>query len=221
MPVDRSAPTEQLTQADGWVMPYDASPDGKTLLVQEQTPATTLDISVLALGGERTLGPYLHTEASEAEARFSPDGRFVAYESDDSGRSEVYVMPFPGPGGRSQVSAEGGFAPTWSRDGRELFYRNTNAVWAVSVETRPGFRATPPRKLFDFEQPGPSGYDVAPDGQSFFMVRSPLGRVPRSPPRGGPGLARRPEAAGARRLRARSTPPASGSRPGMETWPTG
>ena len=149
MPVDRSASAEQLTNTERWVFPYSASPDGRTLLVETQSPATGSDISVLSLEGERTLRPFLHTSSNETSARFSPDGRFITYESNESGRSEVYVTPYPGPGGRWQVSTDGGASPVWSRDGRELFYRSGEKMMTASVETRPTFRAGVPKLLFE------------------------------------------------------------------------
>ena len=108
-------------------------------------------------------------------ARFSPNGRWLAYSSNESGRSEVYVRPFPGLGGTSQVSTEGGAEPVWSRDGRELFYRGSDGVMAVPVSTQAAaFAAGLPRRLFaDHFEPtgtGTGGYDVSLDGRRFLMI---------------------------------------------------
>ncbi len=169
-PVDSSSPAEQLTQALSWPIPLASSPDGRTLIIDEQPQATSHDISVLSLTGDRELRPFLRTPANETAARLSPDGGWLAYQSDESGRFEVYVLAYPGPGGRSQVSIDGGSAPVWSRDGRELFYRGGGNLMAVGVETRPKFRAGLPKPLFKLTNLGE--YDVAPDGQRFVMVRT-------------------------------------------------
>ena len=169
MSVDRSSPAEQLTKALSWPEPLDSSPDGRTLIIREQPQATSTDLSVLSLTGDREPRPLFRTPASEDAARLSPDGRWLAYQSDESGRPEVYVMAYPGPWGRSQVSTDGGSAPVWSRDGRELFYQGDANLMAAGVETRPRFRAGLPKPLFKLTNLG--DYDVAPDGQRFVMVR--------------------------------------------------
>jgi eukaryotic-like serine/threonine-protein kinase len=170
MPVDRSQPAQQLTKGLTWPSPLDSSPDGRTLIIEEQPQAATIDISVLSLTGDRELRPFLRTPANEGAARLSPDGGWLAYQSDESGRFEVYVMAYPGTGGRSQVSIDGGSAPVWSRDGRELFYQSGGSLMVAGVETRPKFRAGLPKPLFKLTNLGE--YDVAPDGQRFVMVRT-------------------------------------------------
>jgi Tol biopolymer transport system component len=169
-PTDRSSPAQQLTELLTWPSPLCPSPDGRTLIIEEQGQATGNDISVLPLTGDRKPRPFLHTPANETEARLSPDGGWIAYQSNESGRNEVYVAAYPGPGGRWQVSTDGGSAPVWSRDGRELFYRGGGNLMAAGVETRPKFRAGLPKPLFKLTNLG--DYDVAPDGQRFVMVRS-------------------------------------------------
>jgi Tol biopolymer transport system component len=170
MPVDRSAPAEQLTKTDSWTSPLSWSPDGRTLFVQDQHAATGLDISRLSRDGERTLRPLLHTPANETAARLSPDGGWIAYQSDESGRNEVYVAAYPGPGGRSQVSVDGGTDPAWSRDGRELFYQGGGKMMSAAVETGPKFRAGVPNPLFELTNL--DACDVAPDGKRFVMIRT-------------------------------------------------
>jgi len=105
---------------------------------------------------------------------FSPDGRFIAYVSLESGRPEVYVQAFPGPGGKWQISTDGGIRPVWARDGRELFYLRGDALMSVAITTRPAFTASVPRSLFQRRTAGgfvePS-YDVTPDGQRFVMAQ--------------------------------------------------
>lgn len=110
----------------------------------------------------------LTTPALEDDARLSSDGRWMAYHSNESGRFEVYVAPYPGPGGRSQVSTSGGSNPVWSPEGRELFFQSGNKLMAAAIATTPELRAGVPRVLFE----GPfEGFDVAPDGQRFLLVR--------------------------------------------------
>lgn len=122
--------------------------------------------------------------------KFSPDGRWVAYSSNESGRPQIYVQAFPGPGPKLQISRDGGIDPVWSRSGDELFYRATfpffgamSKMMVVSVVTSPQFKASAPRQLWEgtYSQgsasscgmPGvsSSNYDVSADGQRFLMVR--------------------------------------------------
>jgi dipeptidyl aminopeptidase/acylaminoacyl peptidase len=136
---------------------------------------------MLPPGGEPA--PLLVTPRNESWPMFSPDGRWIAYVSDESGRPQVYVRPYPGPGGKVTVSTDGGGEPVWSRDGRELFYRRGITMFSVPVETRPTFKAGTPRKLFEvrFNPAGQSGhphFDVSLDGQRFLMVRRDQDLVP-------------------------------------------
>ena len=106
---------------------------------------------------------------------FSRDGRWIAYDSDESGRSEVYVRPFPGPGGKILVSTDGGAQPVFSADGRELFYRNGDKMIAVPITVVPAFHPSKPEVLF--ERPYlilpfyPRSYDVSADGRRFLMIK--------------------------------------------------
>ena len=107
----------------------------------------------------------------------SPDGGWLAYQSDESGRGEIYVRPFPGPGGKWLISTEGGTQPVWARNGRELFYRNGDKMMAAAVETEPVFAAVKPKLLFEghYETgiyPSLPNYDVSPDGRRFLMIKS-------------------------------------------------
>jgi serine/threonine-protein kinase len=115
------------------------------------------------------------TRFDERSPRFSPDGGWLAYVSDESGRDEVYVQPFPGPGPKWLISTDGGVDPVWSRQGRELFYRKGDDIMAVPVTTSADFSAGRPRRLFamrfDAADNGPN-YDAAPDGTWFVMPRS-------------------------------------------------
>ena len=117
---------------------------------------------------------------SERQADLSPDGRWLAYESDESGRPEIYVRPFPDiNAGRWQVSTNGGTEPLWSRDGREIFFRSGNAFMAATVETSTSFSAGNPELLFENRYYGgvgnaPQGgraYDVSVNGSQFLMIK--------------------------------------------------
>jgi eukaryotic-like serine/threonine-protein kinase len=128
-------------------------------------------------------GVYLRTQFGESEARFSPDGRFVAYTSNASGSPEVYVQPFPdSAGGKWMVSRGGGTRPVWRRNGKELFYvvgTGPFRLMAVEVSLTPVFKAGIPKAVFDFP-PGPASYDVSADGQKIIKLIVPTAnRTPR------------------------------------------
>jgi eukaryotic-like serine/threonine-protein kinase len=138
-------------------------------------PVTSNDLWLLSLQGQHEMRPFRRTPAMERQGSFSPDSRWLAYASNESGRSEIYVEPVPGPGGRWQISSDGGEQPRWVRNGREIFYRNGTKMMSVPVELTPTFRAGKPVELFDhkFDRGGAiGGYDVSPDGQTFVMTRS-------------------------------------------------
>jgi serine/threonine-protein kinase len=174
MAADGTEVEERLTTSEHFQTPSSWSPDGKWLAFQELTPNTGSDIWVLPLeeGGEPKV--FLSTSASEVRPRFSPDGRWLAYQSNESGRDEVYVRPFPGPGGKWQISTEGGGLPFWARNGRELFYINDNKVMAVEITPGSGLTAGVPRLLFERNELL-GGYtsraDVSLDGQRFLMIQ--------------------------------------------------
>ncbi|MDH5197365.1 MAG: hypothetical protein OEY20_08945, partial [Gemmatimonadota bacterium] len=113
------------------------SPDGRALLVNSLRESW--DIFRVALDSERVAHPYLTTKALETQPRFSPDGKWVAVVSDESGRTEVFVRSFPEPSSRMQISVAGGSEPVWSRDGRRLYYRSGSAVLAARVSLTPTF----------------------------------------------------------------------------------
>jgi Tol biopolymer transport system component len=170
---DGSGGLERLTTSD--YNPISWSPDGQLLAFIEVNPTTQWDIWVLRLS-DRKAQPFLRTRFNEAAPRFSPDGRWLAYNSDESGRYEVYVQPYPGPGGKWQISTEGGTEPVWNPNGRELFYRSGDKMMVVDIATQPGFAAGRPRKLFegrygDTPIPGTNQYDVSADGQRFLMTK--------------------------------------------------
>ena len=107
------------------------------------------DMWVLPLAGERTPVPFLVTPFNERSPMFSPDGRWLAYVSDESGRDEVYVRSYPETGKKVPISAEGGTDPVWSKNGRELFYRSGDSLMAAPVKTGTAFTVSKPQKLFE------------------------------------------------------------------------
>jgi Tol biopolymer transport system component len=161
-------------------LPTDISSDGRFLLYREFSSATRGDLKVLPLTGERRPFTYLASPADEDSAAISPDGRWVAYVSEETGRKEVYIAPFPEPTRRHRISTDGGTQPRWSRDGRELFFVTTSrSMMAASFDSRkPDSPGGPPRRLFDvelrwqFSSNVPYKYDVSPDGRFLIVVRS-------------------------------------------------
>jgi serine/threonine protein kinase len=170
--IDGSEATQPLTFSDTYLAPQCFAPDGKLLLVEAKEQGRTDIVWRPPDGGE--LEPFLATEHFENSAMISPDGRFLAYRSDESGVYEIYVQTFPPTGAKWQVSTEGGNEPLWSRDGRRIFYRVGKKMMAVAVTTDPSFRYGPPMLLFEGEYtstlPDRTNYDVASDGR-FLMVR--------------------------------------------------
>jgi eukaryotic-like serine/threonine-protein kinase len=173
---------ERLTTSEYNHVPMSWSPDGQLLGFMEINPATGYDIWVLRMGDPsagsvqaRKAQPFLRTAFNESVPRFSPDGRWLAYISDESGRFEIYVQAYPGPGGKWQISPEGGKEPVWNPNGRELFYRSGGKMMAVDIATQPSFAAGKPRMLFEGQYvPTPvtaPNYDVSPDGQRFLMLK--------------------------------------------------
>lgn len=175
MSADGSGAVERLTTSEHLHTPHCWSPDGRILAFIEVNPTTGRDIWLLPVEGERKPYPFLQTQFNESAPRFSPDGRWLAYVSDESGRFEVYVQSFPGPGGKWQISTDGGSEPVWNPNGRELFYRVGNKMMAVDIMTETFFTVGKPKVLFEgwYEKSTVSraNYDVAPDGQRFLMVK--------------------------------------------------
>lgn len=165
---------ERLTTGEYGQRPGSWYSNGKTVAFVDSHPDSRWDISLLDVSSGRVT-PFLNSKFEEWYPEFSPDGRWMAYTSDESNRQEVYVRPFPGPGMKQQVSSEGGSEPLWARDGRQLFYLRPNQVWVVDVRTDGGLAASKPRLLF--EKPGYSSgwpirtYDLSLDSQRFLMVK--------------------------------------------------
>jgi Tol biopolymer transport system component len=171
---DGSGPDELLSTEPGH--PHSWSPNGRWLAQTTGGP-TNIGIGLLPMDGDRKMRPFVSKkEGNEMAApAFSPDGRWIAYVSNESGRRQVYVRGFPAGEGRWLVSSEGGTQPMWARDGRELFYRDGDKMMAVAAATTPVFRADKPKLLFEGRYESPairSNYDVTADGQHFVMVKA-------------------------------------------------
>jgi serine/threonine-protein kinase len=170
-------PPRRLTTSPNTQFPDVITPDGKWLVLADIDPKTGFDLLAMDLTGTATPQPLIRTPFDERNANFSPDGRWIAYQSDESGRFEIYVRPFPRVGdGRWLVSASGGTRPLWGRDGRELFFLDlSQRMSVVTVEYRPALRFSRPQSLFDatpFFFGQQRNFDLAPDGERFLTVKS-------------------------------------------------
>lgn len=175
-PASGTGQEELLVQSNNLIFPTDWSADGKYIFYTEVDPKTQSNRWVLPLEGNRKPYPFLQTSFSESSAVLSPDGRWIAYRSDESGTVEVYVQTFPASGGKWTVSTKGGFNPRWRRDGKELFYNALDGkLMAVEIKTGGTFEPGIPKPLFDFSALRAAfgnNYAVAADGQRFlFAIR--------------------------------------------------
>ena len=161
------------------ILPWAWSSDGKTLVTIDYLGGLAFDIGSLSMEGDRKWKPLLREKYIELQPKISPDGRWMAYMSDESGQDEIYVRPYPEISkGRWQVSTSGGNSPLWSPDGRKLFYRNGRAVMAVAVETAPAFTPGKPEVLFQgryvvLSLTDGHTWDISPDGKRFLMLKAP------------------------------------------------
>jgi serine/threonine-protein kinase len=152
---------------------FSLSPDGRTLVFSKRNEQTSYDIWLLELGSEAEPVAFVNSASSERRGRVSPDGSALAYESEESGRSEIYLKRFPSGEGKWQVSLDGGSLPRWSPKGDELFWTSGGNLMVVEVRTGPEITLGTPRRLFSWE---PSDYlkwaeyDVAADAERFVMV---------------------------------------------------
>ncbi len=175
-PSDGSGAAEELTSSEmssnnvpgGW------SPDGRELAITQDQAVRKIWILLLQ---DRKPHLFVDSPSYDTSPRFSPDGHWIVYSSNESGRYEIYVRPYPGPGGKWQVSTEGGSEPVWNPKGHELFFRNGQKMMAVDYNEQPTFSAGKPKMLFE----GPyiqtprsfPDFDVSPDGQRFLMLKAP------------------------------------------------
>jgi serine/threonine-protein kinase len=175
MPADGSKEAEPLLMREHDQFPHSWSADG-TLAYYEVNPETQRDIWTLQPGDEPS--KVLATPFNERSPAFSPNSRFLAYVSDESGRDEVYVRSYPDIGEKRTISSGGGTEPVWSHDGKELFYRRGRQVWSVPISNEPTFSPESPHLMFEgpylprSNTTGSQFYDVTPDGKGFLMIRS-------------------------------------------------
>jgi serine/threonine-protein kinase len=176
LPADGTGGLEQLTDGHDvrFVRPTGFSPDGSMIALMGVSGATAApnvapNIAILPRGGKPL--PWLGSPFYTARGNFSPDGRWLAYESEESGRVEVYVRPYPGPGGALQVSTNGGSRPHWTLNG-EVIWRQGHKLMAATVKTSGAASAGSPRELFEIPlADATEGWDVSPDGQRFLVIK--------------------------------------------------
>ncbi|MGH9775892.1 MAG: protein kinase domain-containing protein [Candidatus Acidiferrales bacterium] len=185
-PLDGSAPEVTLLTSDKPVYAWSWSSDGRVLLYEELSAGINYNLGILPMNDREHPRLLFSPQHNVNSAALSPDGDWIAYDSDESGRPEVYVAPYPRLAPRERISTEGGLRPVWAPDGRELYYRTVasveellrralaqrSRVMAVPIETKPTFKAGTPHMLFE----GPffeSGHDfaVTPDGRGFILIR--------------------------------------------------
>ncbi|MFN0124630.1 MAG: TolB family protein, partial [Blastocatellia bacterium] len=166
---------ELLLKSDVLLVPYHWSADGKFISYIRFDPQTKADLWVLLLDAASQPVPFLQTPFSETRGRFSPDGRWITYTSDESGKNEIYVQTFPASGGKWQVSTQGGEQSYWRGDGKELYYLSGDGkMMAVAVNSGSTFAPGLPQALFDLKAARPvpgSSYTVTNDGQRFLFIR--------------------------------------------------
>jgi Tol biopolymer transport system component len=178
-PADGAGQPELLVAAKGLSIPKSWSPDGRFILYAQLNPGNGADL--LGIPVEPNPKPFVvaQSPATEDQGQFSPDGRWVAYTSNESGQSEIYVVPFPvsPSGGKWMVSRGGGVMPRWRRNGKELFYISPDSkMMAVEVNTGPVFQSGTPHALFQTDivdtgiRTGPMSWDLAPDGNRFLII---------------------------------------------------
>ena len=178
---DGGGEDERLTTSERQQRTNATTPDGEYVVLEEQTDARSYDFMLLRLQRGSRVEPLLQTPFDERNAAISPDGHWLAYESNESGQFQIYVRPFPDVvGGRFQVTDNGGRTPLWSPDGRELFFVSRTSMMTVPVHVKPTFTLGSPAKVFDARSLVLDGrflgstmrtFDISPDGQRFLMLQ--------------------------------------------------
>ena len=187
---DGTGAVERLSESPNQQVPVSVSSDGRRLILTDVGPKTAEDVTQVELDGTHRVTPLVQSPFAERNGVISPDGRWLAYEANDSGRFEIHVRPFPEvKSGHWLVSTTGGTRPLWARSGQELFYVSpTGALMRVGVERGPSWAATTPtllvkarylmRPIFSLGRT----YDIAPDGQRFLMIKEADGTDQTAPP---------------------------------------
>ena len=176
-PADGTGRVEQLTSIQSSLFSYSISPDGTRLVVGEISRETGQDLAVLHLTADRRIEHLIQAPLAQLNAEISPDGRWLAYQSNESGQFQIYVRPFPNvETGRWQISTGVGTRPAWARSGHELFYLDGNGLLtSVPVRTTPTFSAGQASRVFEtryYTGPPVRPYDVSPDGHKFLMIKT-------------------------------------------------
>ena len=164
-------------------IPSSCSPDGKVLAFVLQTVENQRVILTLRWDGNSKFEPFQVTQFSERDPVFSPDGNWIAFTSNRTGRDEIYAKHYPAEGGLLPISTEGGIRPLWSPDGKEIFYRNGAKMMVVAVQGQQNLRVGKPRELFEWPRrdwPPARHYDLSLDGQRFVMVKQGREQPPRN-----------------------------------------
>jgi serine/threonine-protein kinase len=183
MPADQSGPAQLLTNFGSMQSPESWSPDAKTLaFTQMDDPQSGSDIYVLPLDGDGRPRVFWRTKFSEGSPKFAPNGKWLAYSSNESGQPEVYVTEYPGPGKKITISTAGGTDPLWRHDGRQLYYRLGDLMMVVDISDGRSLEVSKPRVLWrgnyvagagsscGMAGPTSANYDVTPDGEHFLMI---------------------------------------------------
>jgi serine/threonine-protein kinase len=179
-PADGSAPEKRLTEGTNQLhlLPKSWADDGKTLIItQAVDPNTFFDIGILPYEAASTPQPLINTRSNEFHPVISPSGRWLAYSSDESGRAEIYIKPYPGPAGAIPVTTDGGREPVWDPSEKELYYRDDTGykLFKVSILTEPTVQVGSPELLFEGRFMASSSlwgrnYDISPKGDFFILI---------------------------------------------------
>ena len=173
--IEGSAPAELLAAGEPSLLPCSWSRDGKFLACTARDSNTQDDIWILPLDDDRKPQPFLRTPYREYNPMLSPDNRWLAYASNETGDMQIYLLEYPDRGRKIPVSTEGGKAPVWSPDGRELYYTSGSTLMVAQITPEPDFAIGTPKRLFEgsYNMGGNlgHGYDVSLDGKRFLMIK--------------------------------------------------
>jgi len=169
-PSDNSTDAEQVIYGEYSQVPGCLSPDGQTLVFVETHPETKEDIWVFELDSEHEPRAFLKTPNIETGPALSPDGRWLAYQSDELNQREIFILSFPDGKDKIRISDEGGTTPVWAPDGRELYFLNGQNMVVVSVTPGPNLEASRPRILFEWSPLYSNTFDISPDGEQFLLT---------------------------------------------------